>query len=258
MKKYIYKGENFTLYVGNNIDIIPKLNFKNSVIITSPPYNFNRKYDKYKDNLNYENYLQFLYKTFYTLYKYIEGDTRVIVILKDDFVNFRFTSYHFYNIMTKIGYKMYNYFIVESSHISKFTAWGSWCSASAPRVRANFEIIQVYFKKNYKRRNKGTSTITSEEFKEYTLALIKGNDWFIAEINKKEHPAQFSPVLIDRLIKLYSYKEDTIIDIFCGIANAGISALRNNRKFIGIDISEEYIKIAYKKLKQIENLLFKK
>jgi len=250
----ILKGKNFTLYCADNEKVIPLLDYKNSVIITSPPYNLNRKYDNYVDNNS--EYYNFLYRKFNLLYQKAEKDTRFIVILKDNFSDFDFINFEFYSLMKKIGWKFFGYYVVESSHISKYTAWGSWCSASAPRIRINHEMIQVYYKETYKRLNKGKSTISPEKFKEYTLSLIKGNSWFSKEINKKEHPAQFSPVLIDRLINLFSYENDTVIDIFNGVGNTGLSAIRNGRKYIGIDISEKYILTTYKKLEAEENKLF--
>ena len=69
-------------------------------------------------------------------------------------------------------------------------------------------------------------------------------------------PAQFSPDLIERFIKLFSFERDTIIDIFNGVGNTGIAAIKNNRNYIGIDLSKDYIEITRKRLSEISCNLF--
>ncbi len=63
------------------------------------------------------------------------------------------------------------------------------------------------------------------------------------------HPAPFPEELPYRLIQLYSFKGDIILDPFMGSGTTAVSAFKSNRKFVGYDISQEYIQLAEKRLK---------
>ncbi|HED37361.1 MAG TPA: site-specific DNA-methyltransferase, partial [Ignavibacteria bacterium] len=70
---------------------------------------------------------------------------------------------------------------------------------------------------------------------------------------KVGHPAPFPEELPHRLINLYSFKGDVILDPFLGSGTTSISALKNQRKYIGYDVNQEYINLANKKLSDIRN-----
>jgi DNA modification methylase len=102
--------------------------------------------------------------------------------------------------------------------------------------------ILIFSKGEYK-REKGNkeNTISREQFIEWTKSI-----WTIkAESAKKiGHPAPFPEELPYRLIQLYSFKDDIILDPFMGSGTTAIAALKSNRKFVGYDINKEYIKLA--------------
>jgi len=62
------------------------------------------------------------------------------------------------------------------------------------------------------------------------------------------HPAPFPEELPFRLIQLYSFKGDIILDPFMGSGTTAVSAIKSERKFVGYDISKEYISLAEKRL----------
>jgi site-specific DNA-methyltransferase (adenine-specific) len=63
------------------------------------------------------------------------------------------------------------------------------------------------------------------------------------------HPAPFPEELPYRLIQLYSFKGDMILDPFMGSGTTAVAAIKSDRKFVGYDISQEYIDLAEKRLK---------
>lgn len=73
---------------------------------------------------------------------------------------------------------------------------------------------------------------------------------------KVNHPTQKPLALLDRLVLTYSNEGDTILDNTMGSGTTGVSAIRNNRKFIGIEKEVEYFEIAKKRINQTSMTLF--
>lgn len=85
-----------------------------------------------------------------------------------------------------------------------------------------------------------------DEFQE----VYDGGLWKIRPVFPEniDHPAPFPTELAERVIKLYSYKGDTVADIFCGSGQTGIAAVHNERNFIGIDKEQEYVEMASRRI----------
>lgn len=95
--------------------------------------------------------------------------------------------------------------------------------------------------------------IAKSEFKLVPKANAIGDVWEIKQENDNKHPAPFPIELIDRIIK--STTAEIILDPFMGSGTTAISALKNNRKYIGIDISKQYCKMAKKRITNfVENV----
>ncbi len=74
-----------------------------------------------------------------------------------------------------------------------------------------------------------------------------------------KHPTQKPEALLERIVLACSRENDIVLDPFCGSATTGVAALRNNRKFVGIDAESEYLdKIAVPRIKDVlsQNKLF--
>ena len=119
----------------------------------------------------------------------------------------------------------------KSASSGSSTAWGSWKASSNPTLRDVHEYILVFSKNQFKREKiEGrTDTITRDEFLQNTKSV-----WtFPTESAKKiGHPAPFPLELPYRLIQLYSYKGDTILDPFIGSGQTAIAALKSGRNYI--------------------------
>ena len=121
-------------------------------------------------------------------------------------------------------------------------AWGSWCSASNPVLRDTHEYILVFSKGAFERK-KGDreNTIEKEQFMEWTKSVWTMNP---ESAKKVGHPAPFPVELPYRLIQLYTYKDDVVLDPFMGSGSTAIAALKSERKYVGYDVDPEYIQLA--------------
>ena len=81
--------------------------------------------------------------------------------------------------------------------------------------------------------------------------------WNISAVSAKKvgHPAPFPIELPRRLIEFYSYKNDVILDPFIGSGTTALAAIRLNRHYVGYEISQEYVDLARKKIKEVKNQL---
>jgi len=145
-----------------------------------------------------------------------------------------------------VGFKYQSTIIWNEQNISRRTAWGSWLSASAPYVIAPVETIVLLYKHQWKRKNKGTSTIEKERFIELTNGV-----WTFNGENRKKigHPAPFPIELPRRCIEIFSFEEDIVLDPFLGSGSTLIAALEKGRQGIGIEIDSSYVQLAIKRIK---------
>lgn len=212
------------------------------LMITSPPYNVGKEYD---NNLHLDDYFSLLKTVFQETYRVlVPGGRAAINIANVGRKPYISLNSEVIKIMCEIGFLMRGEIIWQKgASAGGSCAWGSWQSASNPVLRDTHEYIMVFSKNNFKRENPTgkENTITREEFLEYTKSVWEFNT---ESAKKVKHPAPFPIELPRRLIQLYSFKDDVILDPFMGVASTAIAALISNRNFVGYDISEEYCNIA--------------
>jgi len=209
------------------------------LMVTSPPYNVGKEYDK---GLTLDEYKTLLRNVFKEVYRVLVPGGRACVnvanlgrkpyIPLDTFAT---------QIMLDIGFLMRGEIIWDKgSSAAASTAWGSWRSASNPTLRDTHEYIVIFSKDTFKRPEpKGRkSTITKEEFLEWTKSVWS----FPAEsATRVGHPAPFPVDLPLRLIKLYTFEGEVVLDPFIGSGTTAIACLRTNRHFVGYDIEKQYV-----------------
>jgi site-specific DNA-methyltransferase (adenine-specific) len=135
----------------------------------------------------------------------------------------------------------------KNNYNAKYTAWGSWKSPSMPYIKYTWEFIEVFDKVTHKKGGRREDIdITGDEFKEWVL----GKWSFPPEIRMKDydHPAMFPEELPRRLMKLFSYKNDIVLDPFNGAGTTTLVAWKLRRRFIGIDVSQQYCDMALQRL----------
>ena len=215
------------------------------LMITSPPYNVSKEYD---DDLSLKEYLQLLENSFKETYRVlVNGGRACINVANLGRKPYIPLSDYISKIMLDIGFNMRGEIIWnKAASASPSTAWGSWLSAANPILRDIHEYILVFSKGDYNRIGKGKkNTITKEQFMEWTKSIWTMN---AESARRVGHPAPFPVELPLRLIQLYSFQDDIILDTFIGSGTTAISALKSNRKFVGYDISQEYIDLAEKRI----------
>ena len=216
------------------------------LMITSPPYNVSKEYD---NDLSLNEYLNLLKNCFAETYRIlVDGGRACINIANIGRKPYIPLSDYVSKIMIEIGFNMRGEIIWnKSAGAGISTAWGSFQSASNPILRDVHEYILIFSKGNYKReRDKEEKelrkdNITKEEFIEWTKSVWTMNTESAKRIG---HPAPFPEELPNRLIKLFSFTNDIVIDPFMGSGTTAIAAIKNNRNFVGYEINKEYINLA--------------
>jgi len=218
------------------------------LMITSPPYNVSKEYD---EDLSLKEYLQLLENSFKETYRVlVNGGRACINVANLGRKPYIPLSDYISKMMISIGFNMRGEIIWnKAASASPSTAWGSWQSAANPILRDIHEYILVFSKGDYK-REKGIkeNTISKEQFMEWTKSIWTMNAESARRIG---HPAPFPEELPNRLIQLYSFKGDIILDPFMGSGTTAVSALKTDRKFVGYDISKEYIDLAEKRIESL-------
>ncbi len=226
---------------------------ENSVdlIVTSPPYNVDIHYNSFQDDIPYEKYLEFTERWLRKAYSLMKPDGRMCLNVPLDKskgrreAGFQSVYADIVNIAKKVGWKYFSTIIWNEGNISRRTAWGSWLSASAPYVIAPVEVIIVFYKERWQKLERGESDISRDEFMEWTNGL-----WTFSGESKKKvgHPAPFPVELPRRCIKLFSFVGDLVLDPFLGSGSTLIACALLNRKGIGVEIDENYCKLAESRL----------
>lgn len=217
------------------------------LIVTSPPYNLGVPYNSFKDNISYDEYLVFTEKWLKKALTLMKPDGRMCLnILLDNQKGGHKSIYvDVVHIAEEVGWKYHSTIIWNKGVNSNRTAWGSWMSASAPHILSPAEAIAVLYKNSWRKKSKGKSDITRNEFIEWTT----GNWVFSGESKKKiRHPAPFPIELPKRCIKLFSYVGDIVLDPFLGSGTTLIAAALLNRAGIGVEVDFKYCELAKKRL----------
>ena len=215
------------------------------LMVTSPPYNVGKDYD---EDLGLREYRQLLRDVCLEVYRKLVVGGRACVNVAN-LGRRPYVPLHSYIIadMLEIGFLMRGEIIWDkAASAGASTAWGSWMSASNPAMRDVHEYILVFSKGEMQRRGKGKrSTISREEFLEYTKSVWS----FPTEsATRVGHPAPFPVDLPYRLIQLYTFEGDVVLDPFCGSGTTCVAALTTNRHYIGFDNNEEYVKLARERI----------
>ena len=188
------------------------------LIITSPPYNFGHTYaqDPHDDTHEWNEYFDKLLLVWKECERVLKPGGRMAVNVQPLFSDYVPTHHIISQQLARLGLLWKAEFLWEKNNYNaKFTAWGSWKSPSMPYIKYTWEFIEVFDKETHKKTGRREDMdITSEEFKEWVL----GKWTFASEIRMKdyEHPAMFPEELPRRLMKLFSYKNDIVLDPFNG------------------------------------------
>jgi site-specific DNA-methyltransferase (adenine-specific) len=216
------------------------------LMVTSPPYNATKAYD---EDLTLGEYLQLLKRVFTETYRVlVHGGRACVNVANLGRRPYIPLSAYISQIMLEIGYLMRGEIIwYKGAGAGVSMAWGSWQSAANPVLRDTHEYILVFSKGSFSRKKAEgkNDTITREQFMEWTKSVWTMNP---ESARKVGHPAPFPVELPYRLIQLYTYTEDVVLDPFMGSGSTAIAALKAGRKYVGYEVDPAYIKLAEKRI----------
>ena len=217
------------------------------LMVTSPPYNVGKDYD---EDLSLEEYLAFLRRVWKEVHRVLVPGGRACV----NVANLGRKPYIPLNgliarELIDLGFLMRGEIIWDkAASSSTSTAWGSWQSASNPTLRDTHEYILVFSKGSFRRDKMDgrISTIARDEFLEFTKSV-----WEIPSesARKVRHPAPFPVELPYRLIQLYTFSNEIVLDPFMGSGQTALAALKAGRHFVGYEISGEYLELANSRIR---------
>lgn len=220
------------------------------LVVTSPPYNVGKEYDK---NLTLSEYREFLRNVWKETYRVLVPGGRICINIAN-LGRKPYIPLHSFIIedMLSIGFLMRGEIIWnKSSSAGSSTAWGSWLSAKNPTLRDVHEYILVFSKDTFRRETpeKRESTISREEFLEFTKSV-----WTFPAVSAKKigHPAPFPVELPYRCIQLFTFKGEVVLDPFMGSGQTAIAAIKTDRYYVGYEIDENYVKLAEKRIGEFE------
>ena len=243
------------------------------LIVTSPPYNCNINYDTHQDDMTMEDYWVFTEEWLTQALRVLKDDGRIAVNIpyetntQERGGRVLFMA-EFWGIMKKVGFKFFGIVDLEESspHRSKTTAWGSWMSPSAPYIYNPKECVVLAYKKNHIKKIKGESewvgvidnveqedgtfkkkVLYPEESKREFMDLVFGQWNYFAD-TKQMTKATFSMDIPTKAIKILTYKNDVILDPFTGSGTSLVAAETLDRRWLGIELSQNYVEVAKKRV----------
>jgi len=224
------------------------------LIVTSPPYNVGINYG-IDDSKKYEDYLDFMRQVIVECHRVLVAGGRLAInvpscIRQHTKSRMAFLALDICLLMRKAG-------LIDGEWITwvkttngqpaaKCTAWGSYKSPSSPAIRDACEYIIVGAKEQWKREDrKGPNDMTKKEFITFTT-----NCWIFSPETNRQHPAPFPASLPYRLIKLYTWEGDNVLDPFAGSGTVGYVAKMLKRNATLFEISKEYCDMIKSRLSQ--------
>ena len=228
-----------------------------ALIVTSPPYFAGKQYEEELERegipSSYAEYLELLTAIFEDCKRVLEPGGRIAINVANlGRKPYRSLASDVIDILQRLGLLLRGEVIWQKGEgASGSCAWGSYRSPANPVLRDLTERVIIASKGRFDRalpsRVRETEglpfegTVTADEFMAATLDV-----WQIPPENatRVNHPAPFPTALPERLIQLYTYKNDLVVDPFMGSGSTLVAARRLGRRYLGYDLDAAYVEIA--------------
>lgn len=261
-----------TCFIGSSVDMHQLADNSVALVVTSPPYFVGKEYelavaasagdDDATVPGDYVEFLTMLRDVFAECARVLEPGGRIAVNVANlGRKPYRSLSADVIGILQDdLGLLLRGEVIWSKSKASSGScAWGSFAKASNPVIRDNTERVIIASKGRFSRALTTKqrlaadlphqSTLSNDEFLDVTKDV-----WELEPASAKRigHPAPFPIDLPRRLIELYTYTGDTVVDPFCGAGSTLIAAERTGRVGVGYDTDESYVALALDRLAKDE------
>ena len=218
------------------------------LVLTSPPYNAGIEYDTHDDNQPLRSYLDMLQRVFAECYRALVFGGRIAIVCANIGRSpYTPLAHRISDLLTDCGFSLRGEIIWDKGAAGLTSAWGSWRQASSPTLRDCHEYILIASKGlgGYPNAHGRKSTITSADYCAATQSV-----WRIPPASAKRvgHPAPFPLELPRRLIDLYTYAGDAVLDPFIGSGTTALAAIQTGREFAGYEISASYAELARERI----------
>ena len=264
----IYTKSTTTLITGDVVAELKKLPRKSfNLIITSPPYNIGKSYEKKKP---LQFYLKWQEEIIHHLHSLLD-ERGSLCWQVGNFVDngevFPLDVY-FYHIFKKFGLKLRNRIIWHFNHGLHATKRFSgryetllWFTKNDKYI-FNLDNVRIPAKYPGKRHFKGSkkglpsgnpngknpSDFWSDIKQEFELGIIDIPNVKANHPEKTEHPCQFPVELVERCVLAFTNENDSVLDPFGGVGSTVLAAIKNNRNGFSIDKSKVYTDIARQRI----------
>lgn len=222
------------------------------LMVTSPPYNVGKEYDA---DITLEEYLAFLRRVWKEVLRVLIPGGRACINVAN-LGRKPYIPLHTYiaRDMVEAGFLMRGEIIWDKgASASPSTAWGSWRSAANATLRDVHEYVLVFSKDTFTRKSVRRSTISREEFLEFTKSV-----WTFPAVSARQvgHPAPFPLELPYRCLQLYTFEGDTVLDPFMGSGQTALAAVKTGRHYVGYEVEEEYVRLAERRVRDLVGVTF--
>lgn len=242
------------------------------LVVTSPPYWNLKRYNENPDQLghinDYESFLVELKKVWREAFRVLVPGGRLVCVVGDVCVSRRSFGRHLVFplhsdicvLCRKIGFDNLNPIIWHKIANASFEVENGSKFLGKPYepnaiIKNDIEFILMQRKPGGYRKpteeQRMLSKIDKKDFGTWFQQI-----WNITGASTRKHPAPFPFELASRLVRMFSFHGDTVLDPFCGTGTTMIASLRYGRNSIGIDIDPEYCRMAVQYLKNESSNLF--
>lgn len=234
--------------------------------VTSPPYWTLKRYNDGRDQLghvtDYEQFLEELTRVWREVYRVLVPGGRLVCVVGDVCLSRKEHGRHvvvplhadicvacrkigFDNLNPIIWHKIAN----ASYEVSRGAGFLGKPYEPNAIIKNDIEFILM------QRKPGGYRQPTEEQRRLSMIAKDEHSAWFqqfwnMTGASTKEHPAPFPLELAYRLVRMFSFWGDTVLDPFCGTATTMLAAMKAGRNSIGVEVDAEYCRMALRRLRE--------